>query len=134
MNDTQITPDETILQKLGETGRAGSGRSQGTVPENKDEVVGMLRSLGAASLLVEYDAWEDPLIEPITCRGPDDAVIELPPHAREAVEDFVYESLPDGWEFDGCFFGSVEFDIAAGTVRFRHAKRVVEVFKSEWEG
>jgi hypothetical protein len=85
-------------------------------------------------VLVEYDAWEDPIIGLVTCRGPDDAGIELLPHAREAVEDFVYDSLPDGWRIDGGFFGSVEFDIAAGAVRFRHAKRVVEVFESEWEG
>lgn len=111
-----------------------SDPEHGTKAEIKARVFGHLASLGAVTVYVEYDGMaDDGAIAEISCRGPGEAVIELPPHVREAVEDFVYESLPCGWETDGGGWGLVEFDIADGTVLFRHTQRFVESYDSEWE-
>lgn len=135
MNDISKTfDDESLLRELDDLDGPDLGYCPAGLADNKDKLIGLLASVGATSLVVEYDGSDDSgAIEEIICRGPGDAVIELPPEAVAAVEDFVYASLPDGWEIDGGGFGSVEFDIAGSKVHYAHAQRCVDVFESEWE-
>ncbi len=135
MNDISKTfDDESFLRELDDLDDPDLGYCPAGLAENKDELIGLLASVGATSLLVEYDGADDSgAIEGIICFGRGDAVIELPPEVVAAVEDFVYAFLPDGWEVDGGGFGSVDFDIAGSKVHYAHAQRFVDVFESEWE-
>lgn len=133
MKDDVITSEyDSFLRELDELDDPGQEHCPAKEATNKDEVIAMLASLGATSLRVEYDGSGDSgAIEEIICDGPDDAIIELPANVREAVEDYVYDTLPDGWEIDAGGYDSAQFDIAAGTVRYFHAQRVI--FDTEWE-
>lgn len=134
MSDDLETRREAFLRELDELDGQGEGNVRTTVAKNKDKVFGLLAALGVKRLSVPYDgSGDEGVIEGVVCRGPADAVIELPAQVREAVEGFVCESLPSGWEINEGSYGSAEFDIEAGKVRFWHAQRVIEIFENEWE-
>lgn len=93
-----------------------------------------LRAAGVAHLSVEFDGSGDAgYVEGITAVGPEGSKLELRRALTELVEDFVCERLPDGWEIDEGSFGTIEFDVASGTMRFDFSRRYMEVARATWE-
>ena len=52
---------------------------------------------------------------------------------EDAVEDYVYGLLPDGWEINDGSFGTVRIDAKARKSHVEHSDRFVDHETSEWE-
>jgi hypothetical protein len=134
MSDEIQARSERSYQDWYELVNKENGERRRTAAEGKGKVFALLAPLGAMRLLVEYDgSGDEGAIEEFVCRGPDDALIDLPALVCEAVEDFVYRSLPCGWEINEGSYGTVEFDIEARKVEYCHGQRVIEICESAWE-
>ncbi len=102
--------------------------------DDREAVFRLLAERGAATAEAEYDgSGDEGYVGAVTARGPDGSVVALPREAEEAVRDFVFATLPEGWEIDGGGDGVVTFEVADRRVRYAHFSRYVEVNCDEWE-
>jgi hypothetical protein len=134
-------------QSLGEATHEPSDRKDTTIgfAENnldtvddslaaKTRILACLKEQNVASVEVDYDGCDDSgCVDSITATKEDGTTIELEEATKEAIEEYVCETLPDGWEIDDGSYGTISFNVATESIHFSHNTRYTESFLDEWE-
>jgi len=97
---------------------------------DKTEILTKLKNMGIDTLVVEYDGEGDSgSIQKITIYPE----MVLDEETRDAIEEYVYSKLPDGWEINEGSFGEVIFNITTMTVMLEYNERNLQIYTSAEE-